>query len=102
MSYTVTIKNNDTGEILEHETNVKVIMGARVIRHDELRCHSENFMHSSNKTLCGNAWLGIKKLHEDLPAQFPWLAEAAVRSISCAFDTKEEMEAAIKNDIGKD
>ena len=102
MSYTVTIKDNDTGKILEHETNVEVIMGARVIRHDELRCSCENFVHSSNRLLCGNAWLAIKKLHEDLPAKFPWLADAAVRSISCAFDTPEEMEAAIANDIGKD
>lgn len=99
MSYTVTIKDNDTGKILEHETNVEVIMGAKVIRHDKLRCHSEAFVHSHSKTLCGNAWLAIQKLYKDLPTEFPWLAEAAVKSIGCAFDTPEEMEAAIANDF---
>ena len=99
MSYTVTIKDNDTGEILKHETNVQVIMGAMVIRHDELRCHSENFVHSSNRLLCGNAWLAIQKLHEDLPKEFPWLIKAAIDSTKHAFDTKEEMEEMIANDL---
>lgn len=101
MSYTVTIKDNDTGKILQHETNVQVIMGAMVIRKDDLRCKSEIFVHSSNRILCGNAWLAIQKLHEDLPTEFPWLIKAAIKSTKNAFDTKEELEAAIANDRNK-
>ena len=98
MSYTVTIKDNNTGKILQHETNVKVIMGAWIIQKDDLRCKCETFVQSSSRILCGNAWLAIKKLYKDLPTDFPWLIEAAIESIKNSFDTEEELEKAIAND----
>lgn len=99
MSYTVTIKDNDTGKILRNETNVQVIMGSIIIRKDELRCRCENFVHSNNRKLCGNAWLAIQKLYEDLPKDFPWLIKAAIDSKKETFDTEEEMEQRIAADL---
>ena len=102
MSFTVTIKNNKTGEIEQQENNVEVIMGAMAIRHDELRCNTEYFLHSCNRTLCGNAYLAIGQMFKELPTEIPWLTEEAKKSTQFAFNTLEELNDFIKKTEGNE
>ena len=97
MSYTATIKDNDSGEILEHETNVEVIMGAKVIRHNELSCHSETFVHSGNRILCGHAWFGIKELHEDMIASLREIDECEKDEIQAKNEIIDKLMSMLKS-----